>query len=287
MLNYNPNCHYVDSVGYTYSCDKIRISFTVREDCLCDIQRLFNNPKRLDIEVSAPSTKDFTYRYFMTVSNQQGEKAVFGFGFNGTNREDSLKGFIEFNPNKIDYVQKMTIDTVCGLCHSVEVTRCDVAIDIPMNRRLCHLVKDNRHYTKETSSLDNTTEYLGRRNTVGRVKVYNKKLESNLDYELTRLEITTEPNIALFRAHLPKVRVDVENFQNELNMALYELKPNTRALVEALKLLEYDNKLECMAFLDRRSRKQIEPFVFGDTKELSLDLECVSRVLEYAKSYEL
>ena len=37
---------------------------------------------------------------------------------------------------------------------------------------------------------DNKTYYIGRSNN--RIKIYNKKLESNLDYDLTRVEITSK-----------------------------------------------------------------------------------------------
>ena len=37
---------------------------------------------------------------------------------------------------------------------------------------------------------DNKTYYIGRTNN--RIKIYNKKLESNLDYDLTRVEITSK-----------------------------------------------------------------------------------------------
>ena len=41
-----------------------------------------------------------------------------------------------------------------------------------------------------SSGYDNKTYYMGRTNN--RIKIYNKKLESGLNYDLTRVEITSK-----------------------------------------------------------------------------------------------
>lgn len=54
-------------------------------------------------------------------------------------------------------------------------------------------------------SFQNRTEYLGKRSNVGFVKLYNKSIESKLDYDLSRLEITCEPNVHDFFQYVPNV----------------------------------------------------------------------------------
>ena len=73
----------------------------------------------------------------------------------------------------------------------------DLAMDIPFNildiggfdkgRK-----KDFRMFSQGG---ENKTYYIGRTNN--RIKIYNKKIESNLDRELTRIEITSKLDITL------------------------------------------------------------------------------------------
>ncbi|GFP78563.1 hypothetical protein bsdtw1_04800 [Clostridium fungisolvens] len=77
----------------------------------------------------------------------------------------------------------------------MKIVRYDLAIDYPILRSSCHLLKDNRKYCDIRNSLEDRTEYLGTRSHHGRVKLYNKMIESNLDYPLTRLELTIDADL--------------------------------------------------------------------------------------------
>ena len=64
-----------------------------------------------------------------------------------------------------------------------------------MPRENCFLVKDRRMYIERRHGAE-FTQYLGAKSSrVGRVKLYNKQAESNLDYPLTRLELTLDPQM--------------------------------------------------------------------------------------------
>ena len=64
--------------------------------------------------------------------------------------------------------------------------------DVPVTRSDVQLFKDRRKYAQFYMSSENFTEYLGQSDSAGRVKVYNKRLESGLDYDLTRIEVTLD-----------------------------------------------------------------------------------------------
>ena len=95
------------------------------------------------------------------------------------------------------------------LCaHNIYVNRFDLAVDVPVVRSKIQLFKDNRKYSQLYKSPEDFTEYLGNVNSAGRVKVYNKQLESDLPYELTRVEVTCDDyNYELFCKRFPKVYI--------------------------------------------------------------------------------
>lgn len=74
----------------------------------------------------------------------------------------------------------------------MHVKRWDLACDVPVTRSDVQLFKDKRKYTQFYMSKEDYTEYLGQSDSAGRIKVYNKTLESQLDYDLTRIEVTLD-----------------------------------------------------------------------------------------------
>lgn len=190
---------YTDS-GLALSCDMIRISFRFDEYILKEFNKFTFD---LSLKSSIYNYRMFTnycsfqYRYMLNYKNEDSSFVV-GLCFNGVDLDSHKNCFIEFNPNKClvnGYVSPV-LDFIKIRGRSLEIVRYDFAIDVKCNRLLCCLVKDLRDYRKvykiEQNSLDDYTEYLGKRNNNGFVKLYNKTKESNLDYDLTRLEITLD-----------------------------------------------------------------------------------------------
>ena len=116
---------------------------------------------------------------------------------------------LDWNPNKIaddptfvnmrDFLIRNSRGTLC------RIPRFDLAIDIPVNRSECFLVKDRRMYIERRHGVE-FTQYLGSKSsTVGRVKLYNKTSEAGLDYALTRLELTLDPSLPYDRVNFPAV----------------------------------------------------------------------------------
>lgn len=169
------------------------------------------------------SLKDFAYRHLF-VFGVKGFSFSLGVDFNGSKNTDVVKGFLDFNPNKIlgDVVfgdgfiksvhnpfcddgisYKDLAETLSDLFKQVltylgmttlhmHVKRWDLACDVPVTRSDVQLFKDRRKYAQFYMSSEDFTEYLGQIDSAGRVKVYNKRLESGLDYDLTRIEVTLD-----------------------------------------------------------------------------------------------
>lgn len=108
------------------------------------------------------------------------------------NKEDETYNFtIEFNPNKLkDNSLLMHLLSVSGEWY---LKSYDMAFDIKIN--ILDLITDmsGRHFERvDNRGYDNKTIYLGKGD--GRVKIYNKKRESDLNIlgDLTRIEISRE-----------------------------------------------------------------------------------------------
>lgn len=207
--------------GNVYSIDSIRLSLSFISPH--SVNEFLNELSDMIGYTYYESFKDFSYRHLF-VFGTKGHSFSLGVGFNGSSSDDSLKGMLDFNPNKIlgdvyygegfvkslhnpFSLEDMTFSSFCDrvkqlfldvwkilqkyLLHAY-LKRYDFAMDIPLLRADVQLLKDSRKYSQFYKSVQDFTEYLGNVDSVGRVKVYNKQLESGLNYPLTRVEITLD-----------------------------------------------------------------------------------------------
>lgn len=272
----------VEDNSMIYSCDMVRYNVEYRQDCMDELVHRFSDSRRLDVTIYPISFRSHKFRTLITI-DVGGSTVSLGVGFNGDSRDDNLKGFIEFNPNKVFPEWLEEFYQLRLMCSSVSISRMDIAVDIPVNRKLVTLVKDNRIYKYEMHSIEDRTEYLGRRNAPGYVKLYNKKVESKLELDLTRLEITTEPDINKFCGHCPTVYVDGEyeqlafSFENDK-----ELTQNDRVLCDMLGEFDVEKRKEYLKMLTYRKRKKLEPYVMPN-KRLEINVNAVYKIINNIK----
>lgn len=97
---------------------------------------------------------------------------------------------VEFNPNKHGHksIVKDLFDYIIDNSGDSELKRYDFSIDIRCKPE--DIIID----TRKEKGLHKGTRYFGQRNHDGYCKVYNKKVEQNLDYDLTRVEYTIVHN---------------------------------------------------------------------------------------------
>lgn len=190
MLSYN---NYVtDKDGNTYSTDMVRVSLAADKASYQHIfDTVFQNEDYKKVTYKQ-SFKELQYHHFFAIDYYGSGVVKMGVSLNGTTRDQARGGYIEFNPNRFSNCEAFwedygrILDCIPDAC----LSRFDLAIDIPCPRDKLMLVKDGREYACFSKSSVDITEYLGQRNQPGRVKLYNKQLESALDYPLSRLEIT-------------------------------------------------------------------------------------------------
>lgn len=118
---------------------------------------------------------------------------------------------LEYNPNKV--AKNSIFQFIHGLLINnarkplSRIARFDLAVDIPVDRSKCFLVKDKRLYIERRHGVE-YTQYLGAKSSaVGRVKLYNKTAEAKLDYPLTRLELTLDAATPYEKVNFPTVYV--------------------------------------------------------------------------------
>lgn len=263
----------------TYSIDMLRFDFVVSDRGMIDVLRYLTNPKRTDIVDRGMTIASFKYRYLFNINYHDSSMAV-GLSLNGTTAGDNLKCFCEFNPNKVMPEVLEDLYFLIDNCLRFKLRRWDLAIDIPRPRNLVQLVKDQRKYSLTMKSSDDKTEYLGSRNTGGFIKLYNKTIESKLDTDVTRLEVTCSREMRLddIMAAIPKLLFS----QYQLELSLDDkLSDKDRLLVDLLKMHP-----DMFPRLDRRNRKKFEPYIFGEKTGAEFSRFCVRKLMERIHLFE-
>lgn len=124
---------------------------------------------------------------------------------------------------------------------------------------------------------DGMTEYLGQRSHNGFVKLYDKTIESGLDYELTRLEITLDN-----KAQLQDVFPVVHIYDTQSQLIFADNLSNTdKTLIQLLRGCE--DKQIYLKQLGYRMRKKIEPYIAD--RVLQFDNKCFQSVRAFATSF--
>lgn len=219
------------------------------------------------------SLKEFSFRDMFQIKCSE-FSFVLAVGFNGK-KDDRYKGFVEFNPNKckgeiFDNFMAMLYSSI----YKAEVIRYDLAIDIPIPRYLVKLVKDQRNY-QFISNRGSDTEYLGVRSHSGFVKLYDKQKESDLKYDLTRLEVTC----GLDGINFPVVKI----LPLQENLNFDKLGVTDKVLIQLLK--QSDNPIMYLKQLKYEKRKKIEPYLVEET--VQLDKAAYFEIQQQVNKYNL
>lgn len=221
-----------------------------------------------------------TFREQFSIQMQDGSSFWLGAILNGKKPEWG-RCRLDFNPNKVahhDVFQKLLNFLLVNTrpMHRT-IKRFDLAIDIPVERFSCFLVKDGRAYLERRHGQE-YTQYLGAKaSTVGRVKLYNKQVESNLPRPLTRLEITLDPATLYEDVSFPKVY-----FLNDLQMVFDEVKATDteRFILNAL-LQGYGSLHD----LGRRTRDKMERLMSLYVKWIQITPQDYATLLGQLRTY--
>lgn len=178
-----------------YSIDMIRLKTFLTYSVFTEIEFRFKTiwNKYIKRYYTTPQTKQFFYNYIIEV----GDDNSFWFGFCHNNeRRSFFEGAeynftIEYNPNKLK--DNEIIRYLLSLSGKWFIKSFDIAMDLKIN--INDLITDTSGRQRNvvfSYGYDNKTIVLGKGD--GRLKIYNKKIESNLNIQgdLTRIEVTRE-----------------------------------------------------------------------------------------------
>ena len=246
-----------------YSVDMIRLRVNLSVELVEEYIKIFScEPSCLYYQKRDISSHRHNFKFEQY--NSLGDKCSFWLGIQHNSLKPGNKSVdvvFEYNPNKC-----VGSDMLGYILNSfylnnpkVEVRKMDIAIDIPVNILNIKFQKDRRDLTVKDKGSDNKTYYIGSRSSQGHIKIYNKKREGNLDYELTRYEITIEP----------KMRIDsmvrIYSFDENLLLPIsciddvqldFDLKGQDRFNVLAV----LDNPM-LLSLLDKRKAKKIKDII--------------------------
>lgn len=290
---------FIDKYGIIYSVDMLRITFKFNMDTYIkhkdgSVERVLGRDYfsqylqhladyDTDYEITHyDNFKAWGYRHLYVVAcNEWSSTLSVGFE-RGTRKEDALHGFIEFNPNKVNGRLLNALYAVLRDCvREFHLKRYDLAIDFECARSLCRLDINGLHSYELHFDNGSYTEYTGVRNSVGRVKLYDKQAESKLDYALSRLEYTLDASVDV--NSMPAVLITA--FQPSIDFELENLRGVEKALVGCLVEMDAPSRNRHLKDLNRRARKKIEPFL--SETALVLDVACCRSCLDFALSYTL
>lgn len=283
LVYFNP---YIDENGYTFSIDKVSITFEIpfgndkRLDCiLSDFKDLIAQHNLLSkIVEDCPPRSSFAWtKHF--IKFDAGIVAFLGsWQRHGDEWDSRYNCRLEFNPNKQlgitwyssyqGYSNAGLIKEIIGVLrrysNKATIKRLDYAIDVPIRIENIICPMSRRRMQNYGS-----TKYFGVPGSHGRLKIYDKQVESLLDSTLTRIEYTFKAqqkikfeNIMILEDYNRLEKTDLKNLSfNCTDIVLVKL-----CLALKSEGLDYSEYLKGLTY---RKRKKVLLGVEGSGSEIN------------------
>lgn len=186
----------IEDNNMVYSIDNIRLKTYITYQEFKNLESFFRTYYNDNIKKFWLSDKKGAFHYNYNIHIEKGKSFIFQFMHNTesidyNNIEKKYNFTIEFNPNKLK--NNFLILHILNSFPRWYIRSFDLAIDIPINiLDILFDKKSKKTYKIFSSGGDNITYYIGSKDKDGSIKIYNKKIESNLNIvcNLTRIEIT-------------------------------------------------------------------------------------------------
>lgn len=273
----------VDKNNYSYCVDMIRLK---TEISLNEFEQKIKSRLlfyRSCIEQWTSSRiNEFYYNF-----NYNDDNCSFWFGYisnknaNALQNSDKPRNFtIEFNPNKCK--DNNLLVSILQSCNNWTIKSIDFALDVETNiLNLCGFDKQRKSYFKTIDNGESDkTYYMGVKNN--RVKIYNKKIESNLDVlDLTRIEITKYLDLPIQEIKDFEFGYFPDLYFNDYQLDFTDLMQdkNLSALIFAV------NHGYMLHDLSRYDREKVKNYL-KQKKPIEIDFSCFSSsLLNYLNFY--
>ena len=228
---------YLESIednNMIYSVDMIRLKTYITYSEFSNLEFLINTDYKSKVKKLWLSDRVMCFKYNYVIELEEGKSFYFGFHCNN----EKLQFFksdvkynltVEFNPNKIKDTPLLL--HILHMSGDWYLRSLDVAVDLKMNILDLILSKTGKRTLKSISNgYDDKTYYIGTGDR--RIKIYNKKKESNLKNvnELTRVEVSIQfEDFRLIDIKLFKLPEDLfpEIYTNDYIYSLSDYKDKT------------------------------------------------------------
>lgn len=276
-----------DKNGYDYTIDNLILEYTLKhpaEDIVGFIHDLIEKyPEIKQNEYYEHLNKPYSSRwqYFNNMVHLCNGCTLW-FGKWTVNNEGDKTCFplirIEFNPNK--HIDKPIIIDLFSWIYEIYgdaiLRKYDFAIDIKCKKEDVQIIG-----SRKEKGLYKGTRYYGQRNKDGYCKIYDKKEEADLGYDLTRVEHTFVHNkkgdhkkqgVSFENIYVKQVSDDIK-LKNPTSQALYEM-----CLLCKANNIDFDNILD---ILDKRKKREIiEALQGGAYKKIDVDMELHDKLID-------
>lgn len=179
----------------TYSIDMIRLKTYITYDKFTSLEFAFDTvyKKYVATKYTCARMESFFFNYQIEIA--EGVSFWFGFLHNTENRGEitdhsgKYNFTIEFNPNKLK--DNFLVKYLLNISNEWFLRSYDLAVDLKVN--ILDIIFDKGRKRKVQiykNGFDNITYRIGQNDK--KIKIYNKKIESNLNiqHDLTRIEIS-------------------------------------------------------------------------------------------------
>ncbi len=262
----------IEDNNMVYSIDNIRLKTYITYQDFKDLESFFRIYYNDNIKKFWLSDKKSSFHYNYNIEVGEGKSFIFQFMHNAESIcydkiEKRYNFTIEFNPNKLK--DNFLIMHILNSFSRWYIRSFDLAIDIPINiLDILFDKKSKRSYKIFSSGGDNITYYIGTKELDGSIKIYNKKIESNLSIvgNLTRIEITRRyddfdlvgiKNYDYGERFLPNI------FLNQYIFSFSDITTKDKTLLAILYAVQSGFSLND---LSRRYREKIENIMLSGSK---------------------
>lgn len=215
MFSGIPYNRFLDTPLGRWSIDSLRVKFTYpyktynfesheAEETINKLLSLidsvyFFSHSGLDVQLLRKSYFSIgSYAYTVKVSGQSSDGSFYSFAvllgrycFDNSVKNVAPDVILDVNPNKVPYdVLSMFVRLLRASSRSVSLLRFDLALDLPLPRDCVFLHRDARRGYRLFDEGGARTEYQGKRDSHGAMKLYDKTKEADLPSAVTRCELT-------------------------------------------------------------------------------------------------
>lgn len=253
LLEYNKS--FQDKrTGYVHSIDMIRLKIKFKKQYHEELYKwLLWDTEEYSVDHQVKPSAIWSDLW--NVKDKDGHSWTVAKGLKTPTKKDALEGWLQFNPNKCFHDETGTvcenfIRKLYGYLEQTEIQRIDYAVDMPIEREQCVLMKGESLNYKFFYERGSATEYVGTRGN-GYVKLYDKRCESDLKTPTTRCEVTLD---IPYKEGIPNAPVGLLR-----GVETAKVSATLKALCMALHQMNVNNlpTHEILMGLDSRTRKKI------------------------------